>query len=89
MFFSLLATTGAASIPQLRRVSFELFEHSVLFVVLLNMFNDKIKGLTIQCIFHDCFGNGRDICIQYICQDCFENSRGKWMEHIFLRQACT
>ena len=41
--------------------------------------NGKIKGLAIQCIFHDCFENSREICIQSIFHDCLnlhkENAR--------------
>ena len=47
MFFPLLAKSGAASKPQMRRVSFEFCEKDVLFVIDATICNGKIKGLAI------------------------------------------
>ena len=49
MFFvPLLAKSGAASVGQLRRVSFEFFEKVILKVIVAKICNGKIKGLAIQ-----------------------------------------
>ena len=79
-YFPLLANSGAASLPQMRRVSFEFCEKVILCVIVAKICNGEIKGLAIQYIFHDCFENSREICIQYIIHDCFENKRGKYIE---------
>ena len=48
VFFSLLATTGAASVPHLRRLFLEFCEKVILFVIVAKICNGKIKGLAIH-----------------------------------------
>ena len=47
VFVSLLATTGAASIAQMPSLFLEFCETDVLFVIVTNICNGKIKGLAI------------------------------------------
>merc|ERR1711965_397158 len=71
-FFPLLAKSGAASVAQMRRVSFEFCEKVILFVIVAKICNGKIKGLAIQYIFHCFFENSSEICIQYIFHYCLD-----------------
>ena len=48
MFFPLLATTGAASLPHMRRVSFEFCDFLYQNEDMLKICNGKTKGLAIQ-----------------------------------------
>ena len=75
--FSLLAATGAASIPDLRRLFLDLYSKRQIFSLhfgIRKIFLWKNKGFLLHYIFHDCFENSREIC-NYIFHDCFENNR--------------
>ena len=82
-FFPLLAKSGAGSVAQMRRVSFEFCEKVILFVIVAKICNGKIKGLAIQYIFHCFFENSSEICIQYIFHCFFENSSEICIQYIF------
>ena len=50
IFFSLLAATGAASLPHMRRFSLQFFEKVVLKIIVAKICNGKTKGLAIHCV---------------------------------------